>query len=139
MIGHTVSHYRITKKPGKSGVGVVHKAEDARFLHTVALKFLASEPILNREAKATSSLQHNNIYSTRYIDKTTDSHFFTVMATYKSETLTEEIGGRLLNLGKTVHIAIQIAERLVRAHEECIVCILASGCSFVCFIIILCE
>lgn len=71
MIGQTISHYKILERLGKGGVGEVWKAEDTRLRRTVALKFLSAEAVeeeqtharLVREAQASASLDHPNIWA----------------------------------------------------------------------------
>ena len=78
MIGNTISHYKIIEKLGSGGMGIVYKAQDLKLDRFVALKFLPPTFSLDEdakqrfihEAKAASSLEHNNICNIHEIDET---------------------------------------------------------------------
>ncbi len=130
MIGNTISHYKITEKLGSGGMGIVYKAQDLKLDRFVALKFLpphmtSSEEEKQRfihEAKAASSLDHNNICAIHEIDETEDGQLFISMAYYEGETLKNKIEqAQLLSVDEILDIVIQIAQGLAKAHAKDIV------------------
>lgn len=136
MIGKKISHYKIIEKLGEGGMGIVYLAEDIKLSRNVALKFLPSHSISNkedkerfiREAKAAASLNHTNIAHIYEIDEYLESEetkqMFIAMEYIEGKTLEDILqtnGGTPLPIKIAIKYIIQIAEGLKVAHEKGIV------------------
>ena len=128
MINETILHYKILRKLGGGGMGVVYEAEDAKLGRHVALKFLPEstrhdpqslERFL-REARAASALNHPGICTIYAIEQHDDQKFIAM------ELLEGQSLDQLLLLGPTpvprcIEITIQLSDALDTAHRKGIV------------------
>jgi serine/threonine protein kinase/Flp pilus assembly protein TadD len=129
MINKTISHYKILEKLGGGGMGIVYKAQDTKLDRFVALKFLPpglgtddeEKKRFILEARAASSLEHNNICTVYEIGEAEDGQIFIALAYYDGETLKNKIQKGPLKVTDALDYAIHIAEGLSKAHQKGIV------------------
>jgi len=149
LTGRKISHYRVLDILGGGGMGVVYKAEDLKLGRQVALKFLPEElgndakavERFEREARATSALDHPNICSIYEFGEHEDQPFL-VMQFLQGQTLRQLLENRRLENSKSklgshsraasqsgpalpleqlLDLAIQIADGLDAAHQKGII------------------
>jgi serine/threonine protein kinase/Tfp pilus assembly protein PilF len=127
--GESISHYRILRKLGGGGMGVVYEAEDTKLGRRVALKFLPKDlekdpqalERFRREARAASALNHPNICTIYEVDEA-DGQPFIAMELLEGETLRERIARKpSLDSESVVELSIQILSALEAAHGKGVV------------------
>jgi len=121
-------NYKIVRKLGQGGGGVVFLAQDTRLQRSVVLKFLSDELVADensrkrflREARLASALDHPNICTIYETNETNGLHFI-VMQYVEGRTLKQVCGGKALDVEAALAIAIQVADGLATAHEQKII------------------
>ena len=128
--GDQLLHYRLIRKIGEGGMGVVYEAEDTRLGRVVAIKLL--QPTFSghtevrerflREARAASAIDHPNLCTIYTVEELPDGALLLVMARYEGQTIAELIqkSGRL-DADLVREIGRQTAAGLHAAHMRGIV------------------
>jgi eukaryotic-like serine/threonine-protein kinase len=128
MIGQTISHYRVLRKLGSGGMGVVYEAEDLKLHRRVALKFFtqgvaADSTALRRferEAQTASALNHPNI-CTIYEVEEYDRQPLIVMELLEGESLKERVRKGPIPTEELLDFGIQISDALEAAQIKGII------------------
>jgi serine/threonine protein kinase len=128
VAGTRLGPYEIVSPLGAGGMGEVWKARDTRLDRIVAIKVLSSQLAqntdlkarLDREARAISALNHNNICTLHDVGHQGGIDFL-VMEYLEGETLAERLQKGPLPLEQLLKIAIEIADALNTAHRAGIV------------------
>ncbi|MGB9460722.1 MAG: protein kinase [Candidatus Acidiferrum sp.] len=128
MINETIAHYKILRKLGSGGMGVVYEAEDTKLGRRVALKFIPEENQQDtqtlerflREARSASALNHSGICIIHAIEDDGNRKFI-AMELLIGESLDKALAGGPLPILRTVEMGIQLADALDAAHKKGIV------------------
>lgn len=118
--------YVIEEVIGEGGMATVYRARHKLIERPVAVKvmnpMLATDPIVRerfrREARSAQKLAHPNIIEIYDQGDTEDDTCYIVMELLRGQSLASVVyGGDNLEVGRAVHIMVQIARGLARAHD----------------------
>jgi serine/threonine protein kinase len=122
--GTLLGHYRVTRRLGRGGMGVVYEAEDQKLGRSVAIKMLPEATRSNpeaierfwREARAASSLNHPGICIIHELNESGD-HPFIVMELLEGQSL-DKLDRRAMPYPKLLDFGVQVADALAAAHRK---------------------
>ena len=118
-------HYRIVRRLGQGGMGVVYEAEDQKLGRSVAIKLLpeatrqdpAALERFWREARTASSLNHPGICTIHELNESGDQPFI-VMELLEGQSLDKLYYHRSMPFAKLLDLGVQAADALDAAHRK---------------------
>jgi eukaryotic-like serine/threonine-protein kinase len=120
-----LGHYRVVRRLGQGGMGVVYEAEDQKLGRSVAIKLLPEatrrEPAALerfwREARTASSLNHAGICTIYELNESGDQPFI-VMELLEGQSLDRAHYRRPMPYPKLLDFGVQVADALDAAHRK---------------------
>jgi serine/threonine protein kinase/Tfp pilus assembly protein PilF len=119
-----VAHYRITRKLGEGGMGVVFAADDERLGRQVAIKMIragvaddAARERLWREARSAAAVNHPNVCQLYEVGES-NGELYLAMELLEGESLADRIQRGPLAVAEAGHIAIAVLDALGPLHRR---------------------
>ncbi len=124
-IGDSVGNYRLLRRIGAGGMGVVFEALNVDTDGKVALKFLSPELLGNEEAlkrfrleaKATGRIQHPNVVAVHNIGEH-EGQLYLVMEFLRGRSLREQLAQGLFSVEKALSIMFPVMRGVSAAHAQ---------------------
>lgn len=120
--GRPIAHYRITRKLGEGGMGVVYEAVDERLGRSVAIKTIRDASVepnarerLWREARSAASINHPNVCQVYEVGEDQGEPFL-VMELLEGEALAERLRRGALTIAEAAPIALGVLTALDALH-----------------------
>ena len=126
--GTLLGHYKLIRRLGQGGMGVVYEAVDQKLGRHVAVKFLIETTHRDnsalerfwREARAASSLNHPGICTIHELNESAETPFI-VMELMEGNSLEKLCRGSPIPYPKLLETGVQLADALDAAHRKGIV------------------
>jgi len=123
LVGTVLGGFRIVRRLGAGGMGVVYEAVEESLQRTVALKVLPAELTLDptrrsrflREARSAAAVTHPCV-ATVYQVGTAGNRVFIAIELVRGVTLRHRISEGPMGVDETLRVAIEIARGLASAH-----------------------
>ena len=122
-----VGHYRVERKLGEGGMGVVYAARDERLERNIALKMMSSVGTDDtarrrfwREARAAASVNHPHICQIYEIGED-EGRLFIAMELLEGEPLSSRLEAGPMDVAETIRLGLEMLDALTGLHERGIV------------------
>ena len=131
LVGATVAgRYKVLRRLGEGGMGVVYEAIDERLEKRVAVKVLrddfARRPDVvarfTQEAKSAARIKHENVLDVTDYGQTEDSSFYIAMELLTGTDLADVLqSDGVVSQERGIEVALQVCRALQAAHQKGIV------------------